>query len=141
MSEKGTRPVGQTKDAGWQIGARRTFPIPLEAAWQLVTSPEGLHAWLGDLPSLDFTPGAPYALPGGASGEMRVFKPNSHLRLTHHPPGWSRPSTIQVRLIPSGEKTVIAFHQEHLPGPEAREQRRLHFLAALDELEQMIPTS
>jgi uncharacterized protein YndB with AHSA1/START domain len=141
MSEKETRPVGQTKDTGWQIGARRTFPIPLEDAWRLVTSPDGLRLWLGDAPTLDFTTGAAFSLPDGASGEMRVFKPNSHLRLTHHPPGWPRPSTIQLRVIPNKDKTVIAFHQEHLPGPEEREQRRLHFLAALDKLEQMIPTS
>ncbi|MDH3944043.1 MAG: hypothetical protein OEV06_08125 [Anaerolineae bacterium] len=72
---------------------------------------------------------------------MRVFKPNSHLRLTHHPPGWPRPSTIQVRVIPSGDKTVIAFHQEHLPGPQERAQRRLHYHAALDKLADLIKTS
>ena len=42
---------------------------------------------------------------------------------------------MQVRVIPRGEKTVVAFHQEHLPGPAEREQRKAHYLGALDELE------
>ena len=71
---------------------------------------------------------------------MRVYKPNSHLRLTWHPAGWPRPSTIQVRVIPSGEKTVISFHQEHMPGPEAREIRRTFFKNALDALGELIKT-
>lgn len=37
--------------------------------------------------------------------------------------------------MPSYERTVIAFHQEHLPGPGEREERRRHFVSALDALE------
>ena len=137
-TDKTTRPVGLTKDVGWEVGARRTFPIQLEAAWRLITTPEGLNTWLGS-PKGDLgSKGDQYTLPDGTTGAIRVFKPNSHLRLTWYPPGWPRASTIQVRVVPSGEKTVIAFHQEHLPGPEEREERRVFFKNALDQLEEMI---
>ncbi len=113
------KPVGLTKDVGWEVGARRTYPIEVEAAWRLIISPAGIKTWLG-APKQPFgNKGDQYELPDGTQGEIRVFKPNSHLRMTWQPPAWSRASTIQVRVVPSGEKTVIAFHQEHLPGPEA----------------------
>ena len=126
------KPVGLTKDTGWQVGARRTYPITLERAWQLVTSPQGMNVWLGKLEHLD------YELDEGITGELRVFKPNSHLRITYFPPGWPRSSTIQVRVIPSGEKTQISFHQEHLPGPSEREERKRHFHQAHDQIGQLI---
>jgi uncharacterized protein YndB with AHSA1/START domain len=132
------RPVGLSKDTGFQVGARRTLPIALEDAWRLLTSKTGVELWLGAGGKLDFTKGAKYALDDGSTGEVRVFSPNSHLRITWQPPGWDRASTIQVRVIPSGEKTVVAFHQEHLPGSKERTERRAHFMAALDELEGII---
>ena len=46
-------PVGLTKDAGWQIGVRKTLPVALEDAWNLLVSEEGLSLWLGDLPGFE----------------------------------------------------------------------------------------
>jgi uncharacterized protein YndB with AHSA1/START domain len=137
-SDQDKQPIGLTKDTGWQIGARRTFPLGLEAAWRLIISPAGLQTWLGAPRGTFHEQGGRYDLPDGTTGEMRVYKPNSHVRLTWHPPDWPRPSTIQVRVISSGEKTVISFHQEHMPGPEAREARRSFFKTALDQLGDII---
>lgn len=134
MHDNDDRPVGLTRDTGYQIGVRRTLPIPLEAAWETVISPAGLAVWLGE-PDSPLRKGAQYRLADGTQGEVRVFKPGSHIRLTWQPEGWTRASTIQVRVIPtSGDRTVIAFHQEHLPDSAAREDRRAHFRAALDAL-------
>jgi hypothetical protein len=55
--------------------------------------------------------------------------------MTWQPYGWTRASTIQIRVLPKGDSTMIAFHQEHLPDAEAREQRREHFKNVLDALE------
>jgi hypothetical protein len=40
-------------------------------------------------------------------------------------------------VIPSGERTVIAFHQEHLPDAAERERRRAYYATALDQLQRM----
>ena len=40
--------VGQTKDAGFEIGVSKTVPHPREAVWELLTSEEGAALWLGD---------------------------------------------------------------------------------------------
>jgi hypothetical protein len=42
-----------------------------------------------------------------------------------------------VRTIPTGARTTISFHQEHMPDADARERRREHFAAAMDALERL----
>ncbi|MBU0755067.1 MAG: SRPBCC domain-containing protein [Planctomycetes bacterium] len=138
MAKISKRTTGLTKDAGYQIGARKTFPVDHKSAWEIVTSPEGRKLWLGASPDLHLEKGAAYRLKNGDSGEVRVCAKNSHLRITWHPKGWPRASLIQVRVIPKENKTVIAFHQEHLPGPDEREARQLHFKSALHALERLI---
>ncbi len=87
---------------------------------------------------MDLAKNAVYRLADGTSGRVSVYEPNSHLRMTWQPPAWSRPSIMQLRVIPNGERTTILFHQEHLPGPNEREERRAHYSAALDNLERII---
>ena len=138
MKPQNESPVGLTKDTGWQIGHRRTLPIRLEEAWLLLVSPPGVRLWLGESPDLKFVKGAQYRTAGGTTGEGRVFHPDSHLRITRQPGDYPRPSTIQVRVAPRGEKTVIVFHEEHLPDQEQREVRKSHYKAAADSFEAMI---
>jgi uncharacterized protein YndB with AHSA1/START domain len=130
--------TGKTRDVGYQVGARRTMPVGLKQAWRLITSPDAVKIWLGENPDLRFIKGAVYHLPDGTSGEVRVFKPDSHMRITWQPRDWQKPSTIQIRVIPNGDKTVFAFHQENLPGPDERQQRLVFFKNVLDRLEQLI---
>jgi len=138
MAPQGERPTGLTKDAGYQIGARRTLPVGHQDAWAILTSVDGLAVWLGPVARMDWAKGATYQLPDGSQGQVRVFRPDSHLRISWQPVGWERASIIQMRVIPRGDRTTIAFHQEHLPGQREREERRAHFQSALDQLERMI---
>lgn len=131
---KGLRTLGMTTQSDFQAGVRRTLPIPASRAWSLVTSPEGVRAWLGAGAALRFEEGETYQLDDGATGEVRVVKPEQSVRLTWRPEGWDKPSTIQVRVEDKGEKSVIAFHEEKLPDAAAREARTAHFKAALDAL-------
>ncbi|SEB54330.1 SRPBCC domain-containing protein [Paenibacillus sp. GP183] len=122
------KPVGLTKSAGFQIGVRRTLPITPEKAWQLILSQEGLQIWLGDLSSLPLQKGEKYRTREGVSGEMRVVKPKEQLRMTLQNENWTRPSTCQIRLIPtSSGKTTISFHQENLNSAAEREEMKLHW--------------
>lgn len=134
---KGARVTGQTADTGFQVGVQRRVAMTTEDAWRLVTSAEGVRAWLGDARGFAVEKGAAYTADGGVAGVVRVARPGSHLRVTRQPPGWARASTIQVRVIPAGEKTTISFHEEHLPGAAQREERRRHFEDALGELQRL----
>ena len=132
--------AGYSQSAGWEIGVRRTVNLSQAETWQLVTSPAGLRCWLGEPQGRAFAPGTAYQLPDGTRGELRVLS-LSHLRMTWQPPGWDSPSTIQVRALASAGRAVLAFHQERLPGPDAREERRVFFHHALDALEALIAGS
>lgn len=138
MSPTNENAVGLTKDTGWQVGARRMYPVALEEAWQLVVSSEGTRIWLGEVTDPNWVEGAGYELSDGTSGEIRIFKPNSHLRITYFPPGWPRSSTIQVRVISGGPKTQISFHQEHLSDAQARAERKEFFLEAHQQLAELV---
>jgi enamine deaminase RidA (YjgF/YER057c/UK114 family)/uncharacterized protein YndB with AHSA1/START domain len=128
------RVVGQTKKAGFQIGVRRTIAVSVEDAWAMLTSAEGLGLWLGA--PLQLEPGASYQASDGATGTVSVVNPEENIRLTWLPRlHWPRASIVQVRVIPNGAKTVISFHQEHLPGPFERARMREHWTKVLDALQ------
>lgn len=134
------KPIGLTKDAGFQIGVRRTLHAPEALVWELLFSAKGLNIWLGPTQGFNLETTDTYELDDGAAGEVRVFKPGSHARLTWQPGNYPRGSTIQVRVIGKEDKTTIAFHQEHLPDSAARAERRDHYQQALDELEEILIT-
>ncbi len=135
------RAVGQTRDVGFNVGARHTFPLTTEQAWDWVTSAAGVKLWLGNVVGgLPRTPGDRYATRDGATGELRVFEPGSHLRLTWHPKDWKRASLIQVRVRPAVGGATIAFHQEHLSGVRARTEMKKRWLTVLNELEAVLGT-
>ena len=138
MAKRAVHTVGLTRDAGFQIGVRRTLPVAADEAWDLVTSRRLVRRWLGAGRAFRLEEGACYRLDDGSTGEVRVVSPASHVRLTMLRSGSSRPSTIQVRTIGKGDAAVVAFHEEHLPGPREREERRAHYTAVLDDLQNML---
>lgn len=124
--------VGKTADVGYQIGVSRTLPFSEEAIWGLLLSPEGLATWLGG--PIEVEEGARYTLADGASGEVRIYKPWSHIRLTWQPSGWARPSLIQIRVIPAKTGTRLSFHQEHLRDGAARTEMKGRWERVIEEL-------
>jgi len=133
------RQVGQTRSVGFNVGARRTFDLTPVQAWDWITSPAGVALWLGDvIDGLPHAPGQPYATRDGAQGEIRVFAPGSHLRLTWQPSSQARPSLIQVRVLPAVKGATIAFHQEHLAGPRDREEMKQRWQRVLAEMESLL---
>ncbi|WP_338130503.1 TetR family transcriptional regulator [Cohnella ginsengisoli] len=119
--------VGRTKDAGYQIGVRRTVPATVEAAWRFLTGKEGLRAWLGEAESAVVREGESFATREGDSGRFTIVKPLSHMRLQWMKSDWEAPSTLQIRLLPAKQGTTISIHQEKLSGPAAREEMKAHW--------------
>lgn len=126
--------VGETADAGFQVGAQKTVGLPAEAAWAWLTRSPGPHAWLGPVDGLTLEPGATYACEDGAEGEVRSVRPGERLRLTWLPPGWEASTTVQVTVTPKGERCTVGFHQERLPGPDAREAMKARWRGVLARL-------
>lgn len=113
--------TGQTKDAGWQVGARRTLPLDLYEAWDLLTLPPWLTRWSG-LTALEAGDSSVRSLT--ARRVVRVRTPQS---------------LVQLRLLPATSGTTVAFHEEHLPDEPARSQRKNHWAQLLNDLEATTP--
>ena len=108
--------TGKTRDAGWQVGARRTFPLELAHAWDLLTSQPWLQRWSG-LTALELDDPAVRSLTTERVARVR----------TPH-------SLVQLRVLPAASGTTVAFHEEHLPDEQARSQRKDHWTLLLDDL-------
>lgn len=139
---RGKRAVGQTADAGFQVGVRRSVAASPAAAWELVTSRPDL--WLGEGASVAFEEGARYEVPPaagvpGASGEVRVVRPGERLRMTWRPEAWTAPATLQLAFTESRPgRTAITVHLERLPDADAREATRRRFRAALERVAEAV---
>jgi uncharacterized protein YndB with AHSA1/START domain len=125
--------IGQTKDAGFEIGVSRTLPFPVERVWQLLTAPEGVRLWLGEGAEMG-EKGARYVTADGTTGEIRSFHEQDRVRLTWRPATWDHDTTVQVAVRAQGERTMLRFHQEWLSGPEERERQRDHWRTVMTKI-------
>lgn len=131
---RGKRVLGETADTGFQVGVRRTLPLPRDEAWRLLV--QHPDRWLGE-GAVTFEKGARYELAGfGGSvrGEIRVVKPGDRVRLTWHPEPFEEPATLQVTLTAAKSGTTFGVHVEKLADAVAREAVREHFRAVLEDL-------
>lgn len=109
--------TGQTQDASWQVGARRTLPLEVTEAWELLTSPPWVDRWCG-LPALD-----------RENPAIRTLTAPRVVRVR------TRHSLVQLRLKAAVSGTTVAFHEEHLPDEQARILRKAYWGQVLDDLE------
>jgi uncharacterized protein YndB with AHSA1/START domain len=125
-------PVGRTRDAGWELGVRRTTAASLDRTWAHLLG-AGLATWLGDT-TLDLARGAPYTTADGTTGEVRGYADRRRLRLTWLPPGDDHESTVQVTVQPTATGTAVSLLQERMRGPEERERRLGYWTGIVERL-------
>lgn len=111
--------TGLTKDAGWQVGARRTVGVGRREAWDLLTSQPWLHRWSG-LTALDFH-----------DPSVRSLAPPRLVRVR------TKRSLVQLRLLSAATGTTIAFHEDHLPDEDTRRLRKEYWGRLLDDLQRV----
>ena len=130
---RGKRAVGETADAGFQVGVQRTLDTlgrrgvgaPHLAARALARRRR---------PDRASSPGERYEAP--AAAERCAWPgPATRLRLTWQPKDWAAPATLQLTVHESRPgKTVLGAHLEKLPDAEAREEMRSHWRATLERI-------
>lgn len=118
---------------GFQFGIRKTFPIPLDQAWEIMFSERGMKSWLG-IPNGELELGKDYATSQGIQGKVRVFKPFSHIRFNWKKSEWDNMSTLQIRFIELGGKTTLSIHQEKLLDARQRAEMKEHWTGVMDQL-------
>lgn len=124
-------PTGLTKDAGWQLGVRRTAPVPLDVAWAFLLG-DGLPRWLGVDALGDV--GSRYVAADGTAGEVRSRTDRRRIRLTWRPAGADHDTTLQVTVLEAAGGTTIAFHQERLASEAERERLLPHWRETVEAL-------
>ena len=132
---KGLRVVGQSSTADFQIGVQKTLGASQEEVWNLMMEGPGRDIWLGTIEDLEFRKGERYETAEGTRGEVRSAVAGERLRMTWESHELERPSTLQIYLAGSGEKTSVRFHQERLSNLEERERMRERWRAVLEKLE------
>ena len=125
--------IGQTKDVGFQFGIRKTIPISTEKVWDFLFSKNGLKIWLGELKN-ELEIKKEYETENGITGLVRIFKPNSHIRLNWKLKTWENMSTVQIRVIGNENKTTIAIHQEKLLNSEQRNEMKEYWTKIIEKL-------
>ena len=130
--------VGKTKDQGWEIGVRRTFPISADDAWEVLVTSPGLEAWFGHDHDVKLEKDALFSTSNGTTGHIVSIKEGALLRLRWQPQGWTEPSTLQLRVIPAGGRTTISIHHERLSNAVQRVQMRQHWSDVLDTINKII---
>lgn len=133
------RPVGLTRDAGWQVGVSRTIAADVETVWALLTSPTGLAVWLGPGATLGDSPGSPYATHDGLRGELRSLRPLDRIRLTWQREDMDHDTTVQVAIAPAGgDRCVVRWHQERMHSAHERESQRVHWRGVMARVEELL---
>ena len=132
------KPTGLSKDAGYMVGARKTFPVSKDAAWDFLFSDEGLRTWLGKISADDIEPGKSFKTKEGIEGTITTFVPGSHFRMKWKRKDWPNEVILQVRVIPANEKTTISFMQEKLVSAKQRAEMKKHWTEVLEQMENKI---
>lgn len=138
---RGLREVGETADAGFQVGVQRTLPVAQDRLWELLVAPEGLACWLETPEAFQLEPGVQYETTDGTTGDVRTVTAGERLRLTWQPATRDAPTTLQLTLAcPRNDetRTTLRFHHEQLADGAEREAMRDHWRTVLDELETVV---
>ena len=120
---RGKRKLGQTADAGYQIGVTKTLPISKKQAWDLLMSPAGKKLWAGR----------------GVKTEKRTGRDGEFMRMTWESSQLKEPSVLQLRVgdRETSKGTCISFHQEKLSSGAEREKMKQHWKNALATLAEL----
>lgn len=135
--ERGLREVGETADAGYQVGAQRTYPISRDQLWKYLTNDAGIARWAGAEVEISFHPGEQFKTADGTTGEIRTMKEEERIRMTWQPADRDRSTTLQLTCSAhetDANKSVLRIHHERLENSAAREAMGQHWRSVLDQI-------
>ena len=122
----------------FKLALEKLLLFLLKRAWNFLFSEKGLSTWLGKISLENFELGKRYKTEEEIEGKVNVLKPNSHIRLTWKPKHWTNTSALQIRVIPSKEKTTISFHQDKLLDSQQRDEMKKYWDKVIEKIEDEI---
>lgn len=132
---RGLRVLGQTADAGYQIGVQKTINLPADILWKEMLLGSLLPIWLND--SSNFKPEVGYKfIAGSISGEVRTLDERKKIRMRYQDAKNQKPTTLQLYFMPSGQdKTSLRFHQEKLASQKERQRMKEYWQEVCAKIE------
>ena len=106
---------GKTEGSGAPtVRVSRAVQAPLVHVWEVLVSPAGAEALLGEGATLGGK-GEPYHCADGTRGVVRSYHPLEQLRVSWHPTPDGPPSIVEVDLRADGDgATRLDLSQDHL---------------------------
>lgn len=133
---RGKRVLGETADAGFQIGVSKSIAVEPEKAWNYLISAAGRKLWLGEVDQLSLEKGAKGTTTAGLEYEIRSVQPGKMIRLRWQPAGFQDFTVLQLRTEKGKTgKTVIGFHHEKLAGAKMRTEMKKHWQEVLEQID------
>ena len=114
------------------VEVSRTIQATPDRVWQLMTSPTGSAALLGDGAVLGGK-GETWRTAGGPHGVVRSYHPLEQLRVSWHADDDAPASLVEMDLRPSGEGTELVVRHERLADAHHVDLRQ-HWSEAVDRL-------
>ncbi len=114
------------------VEVSRTIAAPPDQVWQLMTSPHGAAALLGDGAVLGGK-GEPWRTAQGPHGVVRSYHPLEQLRVSWHADDDAPASLVEMDLRPDGDGTEIVVRHERVADAASIDLRQ-HWSAAVDRL-------
>ena len=135
---RGSRVLGETANAGFEVGVQKTVDLSPQQTWQLLTSRKGLLLWLGEVDDLNLVKGEKFQTKDGSSGEIRSIKRAERIRIKWQPNDGSNSSTFQITLSPVKNKTSIRVHHENLSRDTSRSEMQKRWRTILEKINESV---
>ncbi|MFN8080317.1 MAG: hypothetical protein U0Q19_12200 [Kineosporiaceae bacterium] len=117
------------------VEVSRAVSAPLTHVWEVLVSPAGAEALLGEGARLGGK-GEPYHCSDGVSGVLRSYHPLEQLRVSWHETPDSPPSIVEIDLRTDGDATRLDLRQDHLSAVSDVDALTTRWNAALAALAQ-----
>jgi uncharacterized protein YndB with AHSA1/START domain len=95
------------------IEVSRVVPFPIGEVWQLLITPAGAEALLGEGAKLG-TKGEPWHSVDGTHGVVRSYHAMEQIRLTWHADEHATATLVDLRLTPEGGDTRLDLRHERV---------------------------
>lgn len=128
----GKRVLGRNSKGEFSTVSSKTLNLKAPKAWRYLLSPAGISIWLRPVSRFQLKARHQFEAEGGIFGEVRTFQEGKRIRITWQDATWSKPSVVNINLIPrAGEKCMLALQHEKLPSAAARLKWRHYWKEAL----------
>jgi uncharacterized protein YndB with AHSA1/START domain len=136
----GRRIEGRNAKGEHGLTATKTLATTPRKLWQILSSDEGLKAWLEPMSDFELKKGQVYEREGGIFGEVRTVKAPVRARMTWQETDQLKPTLLQIYIVPKPDqkKTILIFNHEKIMSARTRDDLRAYWKGALARIEELL---